>query len=105
VRGFEENLLRFDDEGNPVGGRLALLASLEARVDLGHDFELTGFVDTGSVRDAEVAAGGEDFRWSAGLGLQYVTPIGPIGVFYGHKLDRRESESAGQFHLSIGYAF
>jgi outer membrane protein insertion porin family len=105
VRGFEENLLRFDDDGNPVGGRLSLLASLEARLDIGYDFELTLFVDTGSLRDAEVAAGDDDFRWSTGLGLQYITPIGPIGLFYGHKLDRREGESAGQFHLSIGYAF
>ncbi len=105
VRGFDENLLRFDEGGSPVGGRLALLGSLEARLDLGYDFELTAFVDTGSVRETEVAAGDDDFRWSAGLGLQYVTPIGPIGVFYGHKLDRREGESAGQFHLSIGYAF
>jgi outer membrane protein insertion porin family len=105
VRGFEENLLRFDDEGNAVGGRLALLASLEARLDVGHDLELTAFVDTGSVRDTEVAAGDDDFRWSTGLGLQYITPIGPIGVFYGYKLDRREGESSGEFHLSIGYAF
>lgn len=105
VRGFEENLLRFDEDGNPVGGRLSLLASLEARLDIGYDFELTLFVDTGSLREAEVAAGGDDFRWSTGLGLQYLTPIGPIGLFYGHKLDHREGESAGQFHLSIGYAF
>ncbi len=105
VRGFGENLLRFDAEGNPVGGRLSLLASLEARLDLGYDFELTAFVDTGSVRETQVAAGDDSFRWSTGLGLQYLTPIGPIGIFYGHKLDRRDGESAGQFHLSIGYAF
>lgn len=105
VRGFEENLLRFDEEGNPVGGRLALLASLEARLDIGYNLELTAFVDTGSVRDTEVAAGDDSFRWATGLGLQYLTPVGPIGAFYGHKLDRRDGESAGQFHLSIGYAF
>jgi len=105
VRGFDENLLRFDADGNPVGGRLALLASIEARLDLGHAFELTTFVDTGSISETEMAVGDDDFRWSAGLGLQYITPIGPIGLFYGHKLDRREGESAGQFHLSIGYAF
>ncbi|MBI5897426.1 MAG: outer membrane protein assembly factor, partial [Desulfobacterales bacterium] len=105
VRGFEENLLRFDENGSPVGGRLALLGSLEARFDIGHDFELTTFVDTGSVSETEVAAGDDRFRWSTGLGLQYITPIGPIGLFYGYKLDRRDGESAGAVHLSIGYAF
>ena len=50
--------------------------------------------------------GGSDrFRSSVGLGLRYITPIGPMGLLYGHKLDREEGESAGRFHLSIGYSF
>ncbi|RJQ65575.1 MAG: hypothetical protein C4519_27875, partial [Desulfobacteraceae bacterium] len=40
VRGFEENLLRFDAEGNPIGGRLAIAAGIEARIDIGRNFEL-----------------------------------------------------------------
>lgn len=105
VRGFGENLLRFDAEGKPAGGRLALAASLEARFDIGRNFELVPFVDTGSIRQAPGDAGSDAFRWAAGMGLQYITPIGPIGLFYGHKLDRRPGESSGQFHLSIGYTF
>ena len=98
-------MLRFDAGGNAAGGQLAITAGLEARIDIGHDVELTTFLDTGSVRQSETAVGDDDLRWSAGLGLQYITPIGPVGLFYGHKLDRRDDESAGQVHLSIGYAF
>jgi outer membrane protein insertion porin family len=105
VRGFKENTLRIDAEGNPVGGRLALEASLEARIGVGSNFELVPFVDTGSVRDALTDAGSDAFRWSAGLGLQYITPIGPIGLFYGFKLNRRPGESIGAWHLSVGYTF
>ncbi|MFZ1983484.1 MAG: outer membrane protein assembly factor BamA [Desulfatitalea sp.] len=105
VRGFEENLLRFDADGNAVGGQLAMTVGLEARIDIGHNFELIPFVDTGSVQQALTADGDDEFHWSTGLGLQYITPIGPIGLFYGHKLNRRDGESAGQVHLSIGYAF
>lgn len=105
VRGFEENLLRFDADGDAVGGQLAMTAGLEARIDIGHNFELIPFVDTGSVQQALTQEGDDGFHWSTGLGLQYITPIGPIGLFYGHKLDRRPGESAGQVHLSIGYAF
>jgi outer membrane protein insertion porin family len=105
VRGFGENLLRFDDDGKPVGGRLALAASLEARIDIGRNFELVPFIDTGSLQQAPVEVGSDTLRWAAGLGVQYITPIGPIGLFYGHKLDRRAGESSGQFHLSIGYTF
>lgn len=105
VRGFKENMLRFDADGNPVGGQLAMAAGFEARIDVGYNFELIPFVDTGSVQRAVVDAGSDAFRWSAGLGVEYVTPIGPIGVFYGHKLDRRSGESAGAWHLSVGYTF
>ncbi len=105
VRGFRENLLRFDQYGNPVGGKTAIVGSLEARIDLGMNIELTTFFDVGSVKDAEVDEGSDRFRASVGLGLRYITPIGPMGLLYGHKLDREEGESAGRFHLSIGYSF
>ncbi len=105
VRGFDENLLRFDSEGNPVGGKTAVVGSLEARIDLGMNVELTTFFDIGSVQQTLVEDGSDRFRASVGLGLHYITPIGPMGLLYGHKLDREEGESAGRFHLSIGYSF
>ncbi len=105
VRGFDENLLRFDSQGNPVGGKTAVVGSLEARIDLGMNFELTPFFDIGSVQQTLVEDGSDRFRASVGLGLRYITPIGPMGLLYGHKLDREEGESAGRFHLSIGYSF
>lgn len=105
VRGYSENMLRFDDQGDPVGGKTALVGSLEARIDLGMNLELATFFDIGSVQDALTEEGSNDFRASVGLGLRYITPIGPMGLLYGYKLDRRENESAGRFHLSIGYSF
>jgi len=105
VRGFKENMLRFDAAGDSVGGRVAIAGGLEARIALGKNIELTPFVDTGSVQQSLIDAGSDAYRWSTGLGLQYITPIGPIGLFYGHKLDRRSGESAGQWHLSVGYTF
>ena len=105
VRGFDENLLRYDAAGDPVGGRAALSGSFEARIDLGGNFELAPFIDTGSVRRTFDGGGSDSFRSSVGIGLRYITPIGPIGLLYGHKLDRRDGESAGRFHFSIGYTF
>jgi len=40
-----------------------------------------------------------------GLGLRYITPIGPMGLLYGHKLNRKDGESAGRVHFSIMYTF
>ncbi len=105
VRGFDENLLRFDETGDPLGGKMSLSGSIEARIDLGHNVELAPFMDTGIIKGTADEGGSDSFRSSVGLGLRYMTPIGPIGLLYGHKLDRREGESAGRFHFSIGYTF
>ena len=105
VRGFDENLLRFDLADKAVGGLTAILGNIETRIDLGPDFEFSLFYDIGSVRNALVDKNSDEFRSSAGIGFHYLTPIGPIGVYYGHKLDRKPSESAGRFHFTIGFRF
>ncbi len=106
VRGFSENMLCYDTNGKPQGGKEAISGSLEARFDLGMNFELTGFYDVGMIsnipdEDDDTA----DYRTTVGLGLRYITPIGPIGFLYGIKLDREEGESSGRFHFSLGYTF
>ena len=105
VRGFDENLLLFDDEGDPLGGRSSLFGSIEARIDLGRNFELPLFFDTGRISSTFDEGISEDFRHSVGFGLRYITPIGPIGFLYGRNLDPKEGESSGRFHFSIGYTF
>jgi outer membrane protein insertion porin family len=105
VRGFDENRLRYDTNGNAVGGRSAVAGSAEARIDLGHNFELAAFYDIGAVGDTYDETISDAFRSSAGGGLRYVTPIGPIGLLYGVKLDRKPGESVGRLHFSIGYTF
>lgn len=105
VRGFAENRLRFDDANDPVGGRVHILGSAEARLELGLNFELALFYDTGAVREPLVDVGKDEFRSSAGIGLRYITPIGPIGGMYGWKLDRKPGEDPGAFHFAIGYTF
>jgi outer membrane protein insertion porin family len=105
VRGFDENLLRFDVFDKAVGGLTTILGNVETRIDLGPNFEFSLFYDIGSVRDAIVDQGSDEFRSSVGAGLHYFTPIGPIGAYYGHKLDRKPGESAGRFHFTIGFRF
>lgn len=105
VRGFDENMLRYDPDGKPLGGRQAYSGSLEARIDLGLNFELALFYDIGMIEDAEINVGSDELRSSAGAGLRYITPIGPIGFLYGIKLDRDAGESFGELHFSIGYTF
>ena len=105
VRGFDQNLLRFDASGKAVGGLTSILGNFETRIGLGSNFELSFFYDIGSIRNAIVNEGSDEFRSSIGTGLHYFTPIGPVGVYYGHKLDRKPGESAGRFHFTLGFRF
>ena len=79
--------------------------SLEARIDLGRNFELALFYDIGRLSNMADSTVSDDFRSSIGTGLRYITAVGPIGILYGHKLDREAGESSGRVHFSIGYTF
>jgi outer membrane protein insertion porin family len=106
VRGFkQDNLGPKGLQGTPIGGNVFLLGNLELRFSLTNKWRIVTFFDTGSVwldgEDVDAA----DLRYTAGAGIQYNTPVGPIRFDYGRKLDREEGESGGEFHFSIGHAF
>jgi outer membrane protein insertion porin family len=105
VRGFDENLLSFDAQGDPVGGRSAVSGSMESRIDLGRNLELALFYDIGRVDNTYVESVSDKTRSSVGVGLRYITPIGAMGFLYGRKLDPEDGESPGRLHFSIGYTF
>lgn len=79
------------------------LIKSEIRFPLVPKWDLTGafFYDGG-----QVLIDGFDFadKWrdAVGFGLRYNTPIGPLNLEYGHKLDKKVGESEGAFHLSVG---
>ncbi|MFZ5788455.1 MAG: BamA/TamA family outer membrane protein [Acidobacteriota bacterium] len=66
----------------PVGGNLF--------VDAGNNWAGVREVDLGQV------------RWGAGLGLRVETPVGPVRLEYGFKLDREPWETQGAFFISLG---
>ncbi len=106
IRGYDfERVGPTAPDGTPTGGDLYVLANLEWRVPLYKSFGVVLFTDVGNVFRAI-----DDFRpgqikGSVGLGLRYRTPIGPIRLDYGHKLDPQGNEASGRFHFSIGQAF
>lgn len=72
----------------------------EMRIPLFGDWAMAVFYDGGSVQIENLDL--PQWRHSAGLGIRYITPIGPVNLDFALKIDRRPGESTGAFHLSIG---
>jgi outer membrane protein insertion porin family len=89
----------------PTGGNGLALFNLEYRYPLFTEFWATTFYDTGNVwpdwRDITLA----DFKDGVGVGVGWDSPIGPLRLEIGWKLDREEGEDPYRIFFSFGTAF
>lgn len=106
VRGYEQDTLGPKGvNGSPTGGNMFILTNLELRTDVAKGFGLVTFLDGGNVWKKNSDVKLSDMKYTAGAGIRYNTPVGPLRIDYGHKLDRETGESKGEVHFSIGHAF
>lgn len=106
IRGFSEDSLGpADASGNATGARIRWIWNEELRIRIGSNFDLAGFYDMGSLTNNFGDITTTTIRNSIGLGLRYITPVGPIRADYGFKLDRKSGEPRGRFHFTFGYVF
>lgn len=118
VRGYERNSLGPRDENNdPTGGNLRALIRSELRVPVtaedaeSDNLRLKLFVDGGQVwtREGEdntledVSA--SDLRFSAGVGLIYYSPVGPLTMSVATPLNEEDGDETEFFQFSIGAFF
>ena len=47
----------------------------------------------------------DDLRQTAGVGIRWYSPIGPLRLEYGFVLDKKEGESNGRFEFTLGMGF
>lgn len=94
-----------DAAGNPLGGAGLALVNVEWRFPLAGVVGGALFVDGGNVWSAWRRMTVADLRWGAGLGVRVTTPIGPVRLEYGWKLDRQVGESAGELFFAFGNPF
>jgi outer membrane protein insertion porin family len=108
VRGFREReIYPVDSNGLPVGsgGNSLLVLNAELRCRIWGVLWGGTFWDAGAVWDEEGGIDLEDLRHSPGVGLRYLTPVGPIRLDWGYKLSREPWERPWELHLSVGFAF
>ena len=105
VDGVGPQVLGTDGKLYPTGGNAVVMGGAEVRYNLARAFQVASFVDTGNVYPEVRGIALPELRWSAGLGLRYRTPIGPVRLDWGYVLDPEPGEPRSHFHLTIGHAF
>ena len=106
IRGFgEDSLGPLDSSGKATGATTRWIANEELRLRLSRHIQIAGFYDIGSLTNNFSEISYDTIRHSAGFGIRYITPVGPIRLDYGFKLDRKAGESKGRLHFTFGYVF
>ncbi|MEO7794362.1 MAG: BamA/TamA family outer membrane protein, partial [Thermoanaerobaculia bacterium] len=96
---------RSDSDPYPAGGGGLALVNLEYRFPVAGPVGGTLFLDGGNVwtdyRDIRTEA----FKWGAGVGVRYLSPVGPLRLEIGWKLDREPFEDPYVWFISLGNPF
>jgi translocation and assembly module TamA len=101
VRGYSyEGLSPRNDEGKLRGGQQKLTSSLEYQRRVTGAWWGAAFVDAG---DAFDNWGPADLKKSAGLGVRWVSPVGPVRFDVAHPFD--DADDSWRLHFSIGPEF
>jgi outer membrane protein insertion porin family len=111
VRVFEQNSLGvIDPTGAYIGGARKLNLNAELYLPVpgtGNDKSLRifGFTDAGNVwRDGERIAS-DSLRVSAGIGLSWISPVGPLKMSWGVPVKKQPTDRIQRFQFQIGTAF
>lgn len=106
VRGYTQDTLGpKGTDGNPTGGNVFAMSNIEIRTNVGRNIGTVCFLDGGNVWQKLSQVDLSRFKFTAGIGLRYKTPVGPLRVDYGFKLNKERGESSGELHFSLGHAF
>jgi translocation and assembly module TamA len=93
-----------DSSEVPIGGRSSAELGGEFRWRITDTIGIVPFLDAGTVFPT-ILPSNPNLFYSPGLGLRYYTAIGPIRLDVAFPLEKRSSDSAFQFYISLGQAF
>ena len=111
LRGFErDDLAPRDNDNNSIGGDRFVQFNLDLTFPIVKDQGVFGglFFDTGRVYgdNESIELDPSDLRQSAGLGLRWMSPMGPVRLEYGFILDKEDSDHGiGNWEFSMASAF
>ncbi|MDE2430256.1 MAG: outer membrane protein assembly factor BamA [Burkholderiales bacterium] len=109
VRGYEPSSLGTKDpNGDSLGGSTRVLGNVELQIPFpGADKSLRWFtfVDGGNVFDEGQKVRASDLRFSAGIGISWISPVGPLKLSFGRALNAKPEDKKQSFQFQMGTGF
>jgi outer membrane protein insertion porin family len=109
VRGYDSSSLGPRDEfGNVLGGKRKIVGNAELfyPVLAGQQaVRLSVFSDLGQIYTDGLQPDFESFRFSAGVGLAWNSPLGPLKFSYALPLNDKEGDRIQKFQFQVGSVF
>lgn len=96
-----------DEEGEVIGGTTYGLGNVELLFPLMEKIGLRGvvFFDAGNAFLGNNPFKFSDYRYDAGAGVRWNSPLGPLRIEWAYNLDRQEGEDSNKFQFSAGAFF
>jgi outer membrane protein insertion porin family len=108
IRGYRQSEIGPKDRfGNTLGGDRSLYQNLEVMFPIIESMKLSGvvFMDTGNAWNAMESAFPKEIKSGVGLGVRWVSPMGPVRFEYGWKIKPEVGEEPGAFAFGMGQLF
>lgn len=111
IRGYADNSLGTRDSRNePFGGDFRTVGNVEAILPMpffGDDraWRMTAFMDIGNVFDRMNDFDVSDLRYSIGLGVRWLSPLGPIKMSFAEPLNSKNIDDIQRFQFTFGSVF
>lgn len=103
IRGFRENSLGPKGElGNVIGGDILSASSLQLQYRVAERVSLHTFLDIGNVFLRSQNPSLTNQRKGYGVGIRFLSPIGPVGFDLGFPFQPEDSEPRMRFHFAVG---
>ena len=94
-----------DRQGEVIGGDKELLFNTELLIPVVARFRLALFFDAGNAYGFGTDFDPTDLRYSAGVGVRFFSPLGPMRLDLGYNLDKQPGEKQFQVNFTVGAPF